>query len=206
MREGSLIYIVDHDRHIRESTSLMLEGHGYRCAVYSSAAEFLAENPNSSDGCLLLDIRMPGPDGLAVQNELVQRGLTLPIIFMTGFNDVVHAVRAMKAGAVDYIEKPCPPHAVLDAIDRALNCSRKDQVIADEVRAAQRRFARLSPREQGVVKGLVAGNPSKVIARKLGVSMREVETYRARIMDKMEATSLAELVKIALAASSEQSV
>jgi two-component system response regulator FixJ len=206
MPEGSLIYIVDDDHDLCESTSLMLEGHGYRCAVYSSAAEFLASNPKSSDGCLLLDIRMPGIDGLTLQTELAKRGVALPIIFMTGFGDVVHAVRAMKAGAVDFIEKPCPPHAFLEAIDRALSRGRRDRMAADETRAAQRRMARLSPREHDVMKGLVAGSPNKVIARKLGISTRTVEIHRSRIMDKMEAKSLAELVRIALAASSEQSV
>jgi two-component system response regulator FixJ len=204
MHEGTLIYIVDGDQKIRESTSLMLEGHGYRCAVYSTAAEFLASNPKSSNGCLLVDIRASGLDSLTLQSELAMRGLNLPVIFMTGFSDVVHAIRALKAGAIDFIEKPCPPHAYLHAIDRALTYGKGNQQGADEVRSsAHRRVASLSPREQDVMKGLVAGEPNRVIARKLRISSRAVEIHRARIMDKMEATSLSDLVRIAMAVSEQ---
>jgi two-component system response regulator FixJ len=201
MREATLIYIVEGDQKIRESTSLMLEGHGYRCAVYSTAAEFLATNPRPFNGCLLVDIRARGLDGLTLQSELAKRGLSIPVIFMTGFNDIVHAIRALKAGAIDFIEKPCPPHAFLRAIDRALTSGKDHQPGADELRAVHRRMARLSPREQDVMKSLVAGEPNRVIARKLGMSPRAVEIHRARIMDKMEATSLSDLVRIAMAVS-----
>jgi two-component system, LuxR family, response regulator FixJ len=206
MREANLIYIVDEDQIIRESTSLMLEGQGYRCAVYASVAEFLAANPKSSDGCLLLDTRMRGLDGLALQIELAKRGLTLPVIFMTEFSDIVHAVRSLKTGAVAAAETSCPPHAFVDAIDRALGRGRTDRMITNEALAAQRRVSRLSPREREVLKGLVAGQPHKVVARKLGISTRTVEIHRARIIEKVEARSFSELVRIAMAASSEQSV
>jgi two-component system, LuxR family, response regulator FixJ len=200
MREGSLIYIVDDDHEVHESTSLILEGHGYRCAVYSSTAEFLAAKPKSSDGCLFLDLGMPGLDALALQSELARRGLTLPIIFMTDFGDIVHAVRVMKAGSVDFIEKSCFPSVFLDAIGQALSGGKKDGLIASEVRAAQRRIARLSPREQEVLKVLVAGHSNKIVSRKLGISLRTVELHRVHIMQKMEARSLFELTRIATTA------
>jgi two-component system response regulator FixJ len=206
MPDGAVIYIVDDDKDIRDSTSLMLEGYGYRCAVYATAGEFLSANPHPQEGCLLLDVRLPGSDGLSLQSELLKRGITIPVVFFTGFGDVIHAVRAMKAGAVDFIQKPCPPHVFLEAIDRALSRARSDRRAAHELATAQQRIARLSPREYDVMQRLVAGDANKAIARKLGISTRTVEIHRARIMDKMEAGSLAELVRLALAATLDQSV
>ena len=196
MRDRALVHIVDDDDAIRESTKAVLEAAGFACATYRSALEFL-DTGDLKTGCAVVDVRMPEMDGLALLNELSARKSDLPVIVMTGFADVSLAVRAMKAGAVDFVEKPTPPDALVEAVRRAFT---KAQLGDSERREAQARFERLTQREAEVLELLVAGDPNKIVAHKLGISPRTVEIHRGRLMEKTQAKSLADLVRMALAA------
>ena len=151
-------------------------------------------------GCILLDVRMPGMSGLDLQNELVKAGTAPPIIFITGHGDVPMAVHALRAGAVDFIQKPFSDQELLDRIQQAIAQQRRQQSEALKKRAVRERIASLTPREQEVMALVVAGKPNKVIAYELGVSQRTVEIHRARVMEKMQARSLADLVKMHMTA------
>lgn len=194
------VYIVDDDEAVRDSLSVLLESRTYAVKSFGSAAEFLAAAPSLPVGCLIVDIRMPEMDGLELQQRLTRRGLSFPLIVITGHGDVPLAVRAMKAGAVDFIEKPFTSEAILNSLDMALSrlsaSSEQDQTAI----AAAAKLALLSPREREVLEGLIAGLPNKTIAYDLAISPRTVEIHRARVMDKMGARSLSELVRLALAA------
>jgi two-component system, LuxR family, response regulator FixJ len=196
MPDRILVQIVDDDEAVRESTKLVLEVSGFVCTAYSSAREFLDAGKLTS-GCALVDVRMPGMDGLALLSELSARKSSLPVIIMTGFADVPLAVKAMKAGAVDFVEKPTPPDVLVDAVRRA--CDRARSADAER-REAEARFQRLTQRETEVLKLLVAGDPNKIVAHKLGISPRTVEIHRGRLMEKAQAKNLADLVRMALAA------
>lgn len=201
MKEDPRIYIVDDDPAIRDSLLLLLQSAGFANVVaYASAREFLARAVPTVGECLLLDVRMPDMDGLELQQELNRRGIRLPVIVMTGHGDVPIAVRAMKAGASDFIEKPFSDDLLLDCVRRArqhaAEASREDAA-AEETR---RRLETLTPRERQVLEGMVTGQPNKLIAFDLGISPRTVEIHRARVMEKMQARSLSALVRMALAA------
>jgi len=203
MAEPLTVHIIDDDAEVRDSTQLVLETAGYRCAAYPSAMQFLEDPRSRQPGCAVVDIRMPGMDGLALQTEMQARGFHVPIVFMTGFADVPLAVAAMKSGAVDFVEKPCPPATLREAINRALAQVRQDRDRADEADEARRRLARLTPREADVLACLVAGDLNKVAAHKLGISPRTVELHRARIMEKAQVRSLADLVRMAITAGTD---
>jgi two-component system response regulator FixJ len=200
MSGESRVYIVDDDEAIRDSLSVLLETRGYAVARFASAPAFLAAAPALLPGVLIADVRMPGMDGLELQQRLNERALFFPMILVTGHGDVPLAVRAMKAGAVDFIEKPFAADAILAAI--AAGRARLSETLprAALAVAAAARLAALSPREREVLAGLVAGLPNKAIAHDLAISPRTVEIHRARIMQKMQAKSLSELVRLALAA------
>jgi len=151
-------------------------------------------------GCVLADVRMPGMDGLELQRQLNTRGIGLPVIFMTGFGEVALAVQAMKAGAVDFVEKPCTLERLKDSLSRALARSETSQRAAAETAQARERLSRLTPRERDVLRLLVIGKPNKIIAHELAISPRTVEIHRARVMDKVDVKSLSELVRLSLAA------
>ena len=193
------VHLVDDDEAVRDSLAALLETHGFEVACYASAAAFLAGCPAGAAGCLLTDIRMPDMDGLTLQERVVALYPELSVVIMTGHADVPLAVRAMKAGAVDFIEKPFPPSAMVDAISIALEQSASRREAApkpsDEL---QERLQALTPREREVLDGVVAGLPNKTIAYDLGISPRTVEIHRARVMEKMRAKSLSELVRLAL--------
>ena len=191
-----LVFVVDDDEAVRESLCFLLDAAGYRSRPFVSGTALLAARAELRAGCLLLDIRMPEIDGVSVLERLRTEGFTLPAIVMTGHADVPLAVRAMKAGALDFIEKPFSDGAVLEAVARALAAGAGGE--AQDQAAA--RIARLSTREREVMEGLVAGLPNKTIAYDLGISPRTVEIHRAHVMEKLEARSLSELVRIALAA------
>jgi two-component system, LuxR family, response regulator FixJ len=198
-----LVYIVDDDEAVRASLSALLEARRFTVATFASARDFLAVAPTLRPGVLIADIRMPEMDGLELQQRLIERSLRYPLIVITGHGDVPLAVRAMKAGAVDFIEKPFAAEIMLDSIGTALarlampdRTTENDPVAA----AAAGRVADLSPRERQVLQGLLAGLPNKSIAYDLGISPRTVEIHRARVMDKMGARSLSELVRMSLAA------
>ncbi len=195
-----LVYVVDDDEAVRESLSALLEAKRYTVRTFGLARDFLAAAPTLRPGCLVADIRMPEMDGLELQQRLTERAFNFPLIVITGHGDVPLAVRAMKAGAIDFIEKPFPAEAILASIETALD--RLDVDGSDDPLAAtaSARLALLSPRERDVLQGLLAGLPNKSIAYDLAISPRTVEIHRARLMDKMGARSLSELIRMSLAA------
>jgi two-component system, LuxR family, response regulator FixJ len=199
MSDGSLIFVVDDDDDVRDSIRALLEASQYAVKCYPSAKDFLADD-GAVGHCLLADVRMPEMDGLDLQEEVSKRGLGLPVIIVTGHGDVPLAVRAMKAGAVDFIEKPFDEDTLLASIRRAIEIGNKTRSQAAEAAAAERLLALLTPRERMVLDQLVIGRSNKVAAHELGISPRTVEIHRAHIMDKLNARSLSDLVRIALAA------
>jgi two-component system response regulator FixJ len=203
MTAGPTIFIIDDDEAVRDSLGTLLEAHGWTVEAYGSAEAFLAGFDPRRAGCLLVDVRMPGMDGLALQEHLAARRIDLPVIVVTGHADVPLAVRAMKAGAVDFIEKPYSVEAIVNAVHRALDRALPAAKASPVADAAAARLAQLTPRERDVLEQLVVGHPNKVIAHHLQISPRTVEIYRARVMDKMGASSLSHLVRMALAAGIE---
>ena len=199
MADGRLVYIVDDDEAVRDSLSILLEEGGYTVRTFATAPEFLAAAPSLRPGCLIADIRMPDMDGLELQQRLVARGLKFPLIMITGYADVPLAVRAMKAGAFDFIEKPLVDQIVTSVV-LALQHLREAPDRDPFANAAAERIAELTSRECEVLAGLLAGLPNKSIAYDLAISPRTVEIHRAHIMDKMKAHSLSELVRMSIAA------
>lgn len=196
MADDATIFILDDDDAVRDSLTMLVESAGYKAEAFASCREFLARPPFPPHACLLLDVHMPEMSGLQLQDEMARRGLKLPVIVMTGQADVPVAVRAMKAGARDFIEKPFSDELILDSIRNAL--APPGKAAGDP--AVAKRIAALTPREHEVMLQMVAGNPNKVTAYNLGISPRTVEIHRARVMEKMAARSLSELVRMALAA------
>ena len=192
-------FIVDDNEAVRDSLRTLLEAAGHRVRSFGSGGEFLAAMPPSEDGCLIIDVRMPGIGGLDVQERLQADSISLPVIVITGHGDVPLAVRAMKAGAVDFVEKPFAEEVILAAIERALKIGRQQHETGAETAEAEARFSRLTVREQAVLRLLVAGKQNKVIAYELGISPRTVEIHRARVMEKTRSRSLSELVRVAIA-------
>ena len=193
------VFIVDDDADVRDSLQLLLEVAGFKVRNFTSAKQFLTDD-STKHGCLIADIRMPDMSGLELQEEVARRHLDLPVIIMTGHGDVPLAVRAMKAGAVDFLEKPFDEEKMLASVRRALEIGSKARSRVAEARAAQNLLASLTPRERGVLDKLVQGRSNKVVAYELGISPRTVEIHRAHIMGKMEASSLSDLVRVVLAA------
>ena len=200
MPADRLIYVVDDDEAVRDSLSALLEARGYIVRSFASATEFLAAAPTLRPGCLIADIRMPEMDGLELQQRLIERALRFPLIVITGHGDVPLAVRAMKAGAIDFIEKPFAAETILDSAEAALARLGEPSDPIPLAATAATRLALLSPREREVLLGLLAGLPNKSIAYDLAISPRTVEIHRARVMDKMGARSLSELIRMSLAA------
>jgi two-component system response regulator FixJ len=197
---NEIVYVVDDDAGARDSLCALLESAGVAAEAHESARAFLNAYQPGRHGCLIADIRMPDMDGLELQEELNRRSAGLPVIVVTGHADVPLAVRAMKAGAVDLIEKPYDDELLLASVRRALAQAQgaREQVVA--VVAAKTRIATLSARERQVLELLVAGQPNKIIAFELDISPRTVEIHRAHVMEKMEAKSLSDLVRAAIAA------
>jgi two-component system response regulator FixJ len=199
MAQPQIIHIVDDDDAVRDSLEILLEAAGFAVATYPSGDAFLEQMPAEPAGCLLIDVRMPGRGGLEVQEELRSRNVPLPVVIITGHGDVPLAVRAMKGGAIDFVEKPFSDDLIIGSVRRALDIGaslRRQDSAAASVAA---RVALLTQRERQVLEKLVAGQPNKVIAYELSISPRTVEIHRARVMEKMQARSLSELVRMALA-------
>jgi FixJ family two-component response regulator len=192
------IFIVDDDEAVRDSLALLLEFRGWRCRVYASAEDCLAAWQPDWRGCLLLDLRMGGMDGLALQDALAERGSRLPIVFLTGHGDIAHARAALKAGAVDFLEKPYAEDALIGAIREALARDARQSAAHAHSQEIAARMARLSERERQVMELTVAGKPNRDIALELDISPRTVEVFKARMMEKMQARSLPELVRMCL--------
>jgi two-component system response regulator FixJ len=199
MTNKAIVVVVDDDPAVRDSMRALLESAGYVVKDYASAKAFLKE-PLPAGGCLVTDIRMPDMDGLELQEEITRRGMDIPVVIMTGHGDVPLAVRAMKAGALDFVEKPFDDEGMLASVQRALLIGHQERARQAEAKAAQELVALLTPRELNVLVKLVAGRSNKVAAYELGISPRTIEIHRANIMDKMHARSLSEVVRIALAA------
>ncbi|MGI9219933.1 MAG: response regulator transcription factor [Woeseiaceae bacterium] len=193
------VFIVDDDPAIRIAMQALLESVNIKHEIFASADEFLQGEKNRRSGCLVLDIRMPGLGGLELQDELITRDSTLPIIFITGHGDVPMAVDAMQKGAVDFIQKPFRDQELLDRIREALSTDRQRREELDHHAEVASRLDRLTKREKEVFDLVVTGKPNKVIAYELDVSQRTVEIHRARVMEKMEAKSLADLVRMHMA-------
>jgi len=191
------IYVVDDDPSVCDSTELMLKSVGFNVKTFGSAQDFLKANLEEDLGCLVLDVRMPDMSGLDLQEKLVSAKTPLPVIFITGHGTVPMSVRAMKAGAVDFLQKPFEEQDLLDAINRAVARQRERKSRKDEVEKLQLRLKALTPREYEVFSLLVTGMANKVIAFKLEVSERTIKAHRSRIMEKMNAGSLADLVRFA---------
>ena len=192
------VFVVDDDRAVRDSLALLVQSVGLEVETFAGAGEFLDAYRPDRPGCLITDIRMPGMSGLDLQERLTEDGYHIPVIVLTGFGDVPAAVRALKGGAVDFVEKPFNPQALLDLVQQAI--ARDTELREQAAREADvaERVALLTPREQEVMALVVAGKANKVVAIDLAISERTVELHRGRIMKKMQARSLAELMRIVL--------
>ncbi len=195
-----MIHLVDDDEAVRHSASFMLRHAGFAVKTYSDGVAFLESAQQAALGCILLDVQMPHMDGLEVQQRLNDLGISLPVIVLTGHGDVEVAVKAMKAGAVDFVEKPYEKQTLVSALTRAferLEARSHKDVLTDE---AKGRIERLTPRERDVLIGLVDGFTNKMIAEALDISPRTVEIHRANLMEKLDAPSLSSVLRIAFAA------
>jgi FixJ family two-component response regulator len=194
---GPIIHIVDDDKSFRTAVGRLMEASGFRIASYGSGEEILAHLPNSEPGCILLDLQMPGLSGSELQDRLAQKAPLLPIIFLTGQGNIEASVRAIKAGAEDFLEKPASGKALLDAIERALLQYEKRRSEHDRVHTLRARVASLTPRESQVFDLIVRGKRNKQIAYALSTSERTVKAHRHSVMEKLGVGSLAEAVSIA---------
>ncbi|MBX7200858.1 MAG: response regulator [Rhodospirillaceae bacterium] len=194
------VFVVDDDPDVRDSLAALLSSAGLNPRVFDSATAFLAQYQAGDSGCLVADIRMPDMDGIALQTELTNRKAGLPVIIVTGHGDVPLAVRAMKAGAMDFIEKPFDDERLLESIQRGLSKAAAEKDSVEATQAIGARIATLTPRELEVLELLIAGHPNKVVGHHLDISPRTVEVHRGRLMDKMQARNLSDLVRMALAA------
>jgi len=192
------VYVVDDDEAVCKSLRLLLRSAGLPTQAMSSAAEFLAVYQDGQHGCLVLDVRMPGMNGLELQQELNVRGATIPVIFVTGHGDVPMAVEAMQHGAFDFLQKPFRDQELIDRIQRALARDASMYAALREHEHIRERLRSLTPRERQVLQLMTEGKPNKVMAHELGVSQRTVEIHRARVMEKSGASSLAQLVRMVM--------
>lgn len=195
-----VVHLVDDDEAVRRSAGFMLKTSGYLVHAYQSGVELLKAAGDLSPGCILLDIRMPGLDGLEVQQALHDKGISLPVIIMTGHGDISLAVRAMKAGAVDFIEKPFEKATLLSSLDEGFRRLLHKEITGDRRKDAEVRLQALTPRERDVLDGLAQGLPNKTIAYDLGISPRTVEIHRANMMAKLGVRSFSEALRIAFGA------
>jgi len=194
------VHIVDDDEAVRDSLRWLLEANGYRVRAYESGEVFLADHDPTQLGVLIADVRMPGMSGLELQEQLSSRGSAMPIVFITGHGDVPMAVSTMKKGAVDFLEKPFDELELRDIVGRMLVEAKTRFDAAQAQRAREAVFSRLTAREQQVLERIVAGRLNKQVADDLGISIKTVEAHRANIMEKLEVSSVADLIKVALAA------
>ena len=200
MPDEALVYVVDDDQGMLESTVWLLESVGLKARPFTQGRDFLDACEGGRHACVLLDVRMPGMGGLNVQDELLARGIVLPVIFVSGHADVPIVVRAFKAGAVDFIEKPYNEQLLLDSVQQALDRHARRRRHRDLDAGLRERLDSLTPRERDVLLPLVRGHTSREVAEQLEVSVKTVDLYRARVMKRMQAQTLPELVGMAIAA------
>lgn len=193
------LFVVDDDEAMRHSLVFLLKSLGHPVESFASAEAFLAAWRPGMLGCLVLDVRMPGISGLELQRELDGRGDTLSIVFLSGHGDIPMVVRAMRAGAVQFLEKPCNDQVLLDAVTEGLRLSAQSVENWRRTQDVHTRIGQLTPREQAVMRLVVEGKPNKLIAHELDISIKTVEVHRAHVMEKMEAGSVAELTRLLLA-------
>jgi len=193
-----LVFVVDDDGAVRQGLRFMLRAAGYSVEAFASARSFLEDYDPRRGGCLLLDVQMPQTSGLELQQRLNVRGWRIPVIFITGHGTVPLAIAAMKAGAFDFIEKPLREAALLDSIERALQWNDRAYEERLERATLESRAALLTPREREVFELVTAGEPNKIIARRLGISFRTVELHRAHVIEKLEARSLSDLIRMGI--------
>jgi two-component system, LuxR family, response regulator FixJ len=194
------VYIIDDDDAVRDSLSVQLESTGYEVASFPSAVGFLEIATSLQPGCVISDVQMPDMDGMELQQRLNEMKLDFPVVIVTGHADVALAVRAMKAGAVDFIEKPFDEEAILNSVQHAQTRFAAQRASAQAGATAREKLGTLTPREREVFDEMVRGKQNKMIAYDLDISPRTVEVHRARVLEKLEARSLSELVRLALAA------
>ncbi|MFM1886037.1 MAG: hypothetical protein RL026_1194 [Pseudomonadota bacterium] len=192
------VIVVDDDEAVRSSLRLLLKSVGLECRTFGSAAEFLAAWDPKQPGCMVLDVRMPGMSGMELQHELNLRGAVIPVIFVTGHGDVPMAVEAMQHGAFDFLQKPFRDQDLLDRIQKALQRDRENRAELQQQDKIRARLETLTPREREVLQLMTRGRPNKLMAVDLGLSQRTIEIHRARVMEKMQASSLAQLVRMTL--------
>ncbi|MHA7857845.1 MAG: response regulator transcription factor [Henriciella sp.] len=200
MMSNRFVYLVDDDEAIRHSASFMLRHAGYSVKTYPDGISFLDHVSDEQRGCILLDVRMPGMDGLAVQKTLNHRGINMPVIILTGHGDVPVAVEAMKGGAIEFLEKPYEKQALIGAIENAFNLLDNQSADDKRGREAKARLTELTPRERQVLECLVDGLTNKGIAQALSISPRTVEIHRAHMMEKLQADSLSSALRFAFLA------
>lgn len=191
------VFLVDDDSAVRDAMRALFLAEGLAFEAYASAEAFLADYDRDRAGCLVLDVRMPGLGGLELQQRLRDHGVRLPVIFLTGHGDVPMSVRALKAGAVDFLEKPVDTHTLLARVHEAIALDEQRRAQEANHAGMRARFERLTPREREILTQVASGKSSKEIARALAISPRTVEVHRARVMEKLGAASLADLTKIA---------
>lgn len=191
------VFVVDDDTSVRTALKRLIQSLGLKVETFDSAQAFLKHGPHDGPACLVLDVRMPGMSGIELQHRLTRAGLGMPIIFITGHGSIPLSVQAMKAGAVDFIEKPFEDQKLIDAINTAIQKNKKFRTEHAEIKDLQRRVDSLTPREREVFILVVSGMLNKQIAFDLGMSEKTVKVHRARVMDKMKAKSLADLVRMA---------
>ncbi|HJS92309.1 MAG TPA: response regulator transcription factor [Steroidobacteraceae bacterium] len=192
------VFVVDDDESVRGSLRFLLRSAGLESRAFGSAQEFLASYDAAQPGCLVLDVRMPGMNGLELQQELNLRGAIIPVIFITGHGDIPMAVEAMQHGAHDFLQKPFRDEDLIERVRRALAKDAKARASLEEHKAIRGRLDSLTPREREVLALMARGKPNKIMAHELGVSQRTVEIHRARVMEKSGAASLAELVRMVM--------
>lgn len=197
INDDPIVFIVDDDESVRNSLAWLIESVGIKVETFFSANEFLKRAPYCGPACLVLDVRMPGLSGLDLQNQLAEAGRTIPIIFITGHGNISMSVRAMKSGAIDFIEKPFGDQTLLNAINRSLNKDRQTKLEQAKIKDIQQRVDSLTPREREVFLLIIDGKLNKETAFELGTTERTIKAHRARIMQKMKASSFADLVRMA---------
>jgi two-component system, LuxR family, response regulator FixJ len=200
METDPTVFVVDDDPAMRQSLRWLIESVNVGVETYATAQDFLAAYDPDRPGCLVLDVRMPGMGGLDLQAELARREIEVPVIIITGYAEVPTAVRALKAGALDFIEKPFSDQLLLDRIQQAIASDRQARARRLERAALAARVGQLTPREREVMQLVVAGSSNREIAAELGLSVKTVEVHRARVMEKMKVDSLADLVRLVLSA------